>query len=310
MFSFLTYFMLIDNSNQTLNLLLGPSSWLLISWIFDSVNSRKSVIFIHFIPFIFCTICFYPDLIYLTPTYQLYFQLVILTYNFIYYIFGVSLLKRVYLNLKSIDVKNKIFVSLNLGVFFSFFILFDLFNLSLISIHESLKVAIELSQKIGLLLIYCFVAIKEFEQKFIRLNFNLRKSKDLTLPVMQKDILPNPKIDLADIRITSFWEYESGIYLKKEFNLDKLCKHLKLERKIVLGLLYDTYQQNFNEVLNRYRIYHFVQKSKAEKNKFQKIETIIQDCGYCNRSTFYLAFKKISKLTPSEFVKKSSTTDV
>lgn len=301
--------MLFVSSNQTLNLLLGPSSWLLISWIFDSVNSRKSVIIIHFIPFLFCTICFYPDLISFTPSNQLYFQLLILIYNFIYYIFGVTLFKRVYLNLKSIDVKNKIFVSLILGVLFIFFIFLDLFHLSSISIHESSKVAIGFFQKIILLLVYFILVIKEFERKLIKINFNFRTSKELIQPVMQKDILPNPKIDLADIRLTSFWENESGIYLGKEFNLDKLCKHLNLERKIVVGLLYDTYQQNFNEILNRYRIYHFVQKSKADINKFQKIETVIQECGYSNRSTFYLAFKKISKLPPSEFVKNMYSND-
>jgi len=192
---------------------------------------------------------------------------------------------------------------------FSFFILLDLIHLPFISIHEPTKEVIVLSQKIGLLLIWSTIVFKEFERKFITINFNFRTSKELSQPVMQKDILPKPKSDLADIRLTSFWENESNIYLGKDFNLDHLCKHLKMERKIVVGLLYDTYQQNFNEILNRYRIYHFVQKSKADINKFQKIETIIQDCGYSNRSTFYLAFKKISKLPPSEFVKNMSSND-
>jgi len=192
---------------------------------------------------------------------------------------------------------------------FSFFILLDLIHLPFISIHEPTKVVIGLSQKIGLLLIWCTIVFKEFERKLITINFNFRTSKELIQPVMQKDILPNPKSDLADIRLTSFWENESSIYLEKDFNLNHLCKHLKMERKIVVGLLYDTYQQNFNEILNRYRIYHFVQKSKADKNKFQKFETIIQDCGYSNRSTFYLAFKKISKQTPSEFVKNMYSND-
>jgi AraC-like DNA-binding protein len=185
--------------------------------------------------------------------------------------------------------------------------LLDLIHLPFISVHEPTKLVIGLSQKIGLLLILCIIVFKEFERKFITINFNFRTSKKMIRPLMQKDILPKPKNELADIRLTYFWENESTIYLGKDFNLDHLCKHLKMERKIVVVLLYDTYQQSFNEILNRYRIYHFVQKSKADKNKLQKFETIIQDCGYSNRSTFYLAFKKISKLTPSEFVKNISS---
>jgi AraC-like DNA-binding protein len=230
-------------------------------------------------------------------------------YNFTYYIFGLTLLNRVYYNLSSIDIKNKIFVSVVIILLFSFFILLDLIHLPFISVHEPTKVVIRLSQKIGLLIIWSIIVFKEFERKFITINFNFSKSKELIQPVMQKNILPNPKSDLADIRLISFWENESNIYLEKDFNLDRLCKHLKMERKIVVSLLYDTYQQNFNEILNRYRIYHFVQKSKADKNKFQKFETIIQDCGYSNRSTFYLAFKKISKQTPSEFVKNMYSND-
>jgi len=297
------------SSYLILNLLLGPSFWLLISWIFDSVNSRKSVIIIHFLPFIISIICLYPDTLFFTQSNQVDFHVFTLVYNVIYYIFGINLLYRVYLNVSTIIVKNKFFVTVFFGMLFSFFILLDLIHLSFISIHEPTKVVIVLSQKIGLLLIWCTIVFKEFERKLITINFNFRTSKELIQPVKQKDILPKPKSDLADIRLTSFWESESGIYLGKEFNLDKLCKHLKLERKIVVSLLYDTYQQNFNEILNRYRIYHFVQKSKADKNKFQKFETIIQDCGYSNRSTFYLAFKKISKQTPSEFIKNMYSND-
>ena len=295
--------------NLILNILLGPSFWLLISWIFDSVNSRKSVIIIHFLPFIISIICFYPDTQFFTQSNQVDFHVFTLVYNVIYYIFGINLLYRVYLNASTIIVKNKFFVTVFFGMLFSFFILLDLIHLPFISIHEPTKEVIVLFQKIGLLLIWSTIVFKEFERKFITINFNFRTSKELIKPVMQKDILPKPKSDLADIRLISFWENESSIYLEKDFNLNHLCKHLKMERKIVVGLLYDTYQQNFNEILNRYRIYHFVQKSKADINKFQKIETIIQDCGYSNRSTFYLAFKKISKLPPSEFVKNMSSND-
>ena len=295
--------------NLILNILLGPSFWLLISWIFDSVNSRKSVIIIHFLPFIISIICFYPDTQFFTQSNQVDFHVFTLVYNVIYYIFGINLLYRVYLNASTIIVKNKFFVTVFFGMLFSFFILLDLIHLPFISIHEPTKEVIVLFQKIGLLLIWSTLVFKEFERKFITINFNFHTSKELIKPVMQKDILPKPKSDLADIRLISFWENESSIYLGKDFNLNHLCKHLKMERKIVVGLLYDTYQQNFNEILNRYRIYHFVQKSKADINKFQKIETIIQDCGYSNRSTFYLAFKKISKLPPSEFVKNMSSND-
>lgn len=290
-------------SNYYLNLLFGPTVWLLISWTFDSVNSRKSVILIHFFPFLFYTICHYPDLIFYTPKNQLYFNLVILIYNFIYYIFGAILLKRVYLNPSSIDVKIKIFACLILSVPIIFFIFLDLINLSLISINESAKVAIGLSQKVVLLLVYSILIIKELGMKFINKYFNLFISEELPQTILLKDILPIPQSDFSDIRLTFFWENESNIYLQKEFDLNSLSKHLKMDRKIVVGLLYNTYQKNFNEILNRYRIYHFVQKCRADKNKSQKIETIIHDCGYYNRSTFYLAFKKISKLTPSEFVK-------
>ena len=301
--------MLTVSSNLFLNILLGPSFWLLISWIFDPVNSRKSVIIIHFLPFIISIICFYPNTLFFPQSNQVDFHVFTLVYNVIYYIFGINLLYRVYLNISTIIVKNKFLVTVFFGMLFSFFILLDLIHLPFISIHEPTKVVIGLSQKIGLLLIWCTIVFKEFERKLITINFNFRTSKELIQPVMQKDILPKPKSDLADIRLISFWENESSIYLGKDFNLNHLCKHLKMERKIVVSLLYDTYQQNFNEILNRYRIYHFVQKSKADKNKFQKIETIIQDCGYYNRSTFYLAFKKISKLTPSEFVKNMSSND-
>jgi len=59
----------------------------------------------------------------------------------------------------------------------------------------------------------------------------------------------------------------------------------------------------YTEVVNRYRINHFLEQVKRGEGQKLKLEVLIQKSGFQYRSTFYSAFKKIMGNSPKEVLK-------
>lgn len=298
-----------SNTPILFDLLLGPTVLAIISWIFDFYSNKKSRIILHFLPFLTFFFFFYSDPLFSSSFNFYLLYLIILFYNFFYYILTSILLWRVFFKQPNISIFNKIVVGIIFAILIGLFSFFNLIHSPLIVIEKSNIIFLGLIQKIELILFFLlFNFVDRSKIPVFKKVIDLSMKKE-TEAIVLNDILPYPKSSNADSRLLSFWEKNSAIYLSQEFNLDKLCKHLKIEKSIVVRMLYDTYQLSFNDILNRYRIYHFVLIYKYNHPRKSKIDAIIQDCGYANRSTFYLAFKKISTLTPSEFVSRVQLID-
>lgn len=102
--------------------------------------------------------------------------------------------------------------------------------------------------------------------------------------------------------------FEEGIdFTEKSFSLSKLALLLGTNTRYVNYLLQKHRGKSFNDYLNRLRITFIIQKMIDHPEFLNyKINYLAEVSGYSSHSRFTQMFKKETKISPSEFIKKLS----
>jgi len=95
-------------------------------------------------------------------------------------------------------------------------------------------------------------------------------------------------------------------YKDSTLSLPKIAKDLNLSPNIISQLINEQLKQNFCDYLNNYRIEEAKKMLIDKKKQNLTIASIAYDCGFNSLSAFNNAFKKFTKLKPSEY--KSNNT--
>lgn len=89
-----------------------------------------------------------------------------------------------------------------------------------------------------------------------------------------------------------------------DFSLERLAMILDSRYKYVSQVINEYYQQNFNNFLNSYRIKEACKRMGDMENYGNyTIEAISESVGFKSRSTFVSSFKRITGLTPSQYMR-------
>ncbi len=94
---------------------------------------------------------------------------------------------------------------------------------------------------------------------------------------------------------------EQKCYLDNELTLAKLAAQLQVAPHHLSQVLSEQRHQNFYEFVNRYRIEHAKQLLASNDPQFGNILDIAFQVGFNNKTSFNEAFKRFTKLTPSQF---------
>jgi AraC-like DNA-binding protein len=106
------------------------------------------------------------------------------------------------------------------------------------------------------------------------------------------------------------------VYMKKKpfhkfnFNIEDIADELNTNTRYLSQVINETYQMNFFNYINQFRIEEakvILQSSKSDK---YTIEGIAKMVGFNSKSSFNGAFKKTTGFTPSEFKKLNNTIEV
>ena len=92
-------------------------------------------------------------------------------------------------------------------------------------------------------------------------------------------------------------------YLNHELRLDDIALLLDISRHHASQVINENFNMSFYEYINQYRIEEA--KNKLSSNvgsESYSISDIAYQCGFNNRVSFYKAFKKITHITPTEFM--------
>lgn len=93
-------------------------------------------------------------------------------------------------------------------------------------------------------------------------------------------------------------------YLNPELRLAELAQHFNLNVSHLSTLINLCFNQNFNDLINTYRIETFIQKVNEGQLQQFTLTSIAYDSGFNSKTTFNRAFKKYTGVSPTDFLKR------
>ena len=125
---------------------------------------------------------------------------------------------------------------------------------------------------------------------------------------LQSEKYKNIKLSQMDLRhyahqVTSLL-METKPYLDNSFTIKKLADHLHLPVYLVSYVINQEFSSNFSDLLNSYRIKEATALFKKPGYHHLKISSIAYQCGFNSLSSFNIAFKKFTGMTPSTYRKR------
>jgi AraC-like DNA-binding protein len=91
-------------------------------------------------------------------------------------------------------------------------------------------------------------------------------------------------------------------YTDEDFSIENISKALNVPINHIMYCLNEILKTKFTTMRMNYRVNYAKELLGDEKNQHFTIEAIAQKCGFSSRSTFYAAFKEITKITPKEYI--------
>ncbi len=144
---------------------------------------------------------------------------------------------------------------------------------------------------------YTFL-IYAFSYLFLnRHRFNLQKYSSSNLDVGSSRKLFR--------KIEKLFEVES-VFLDDRLTLNVVSEKLDIKPREVSQAINENTQQNFYEFVNKYRIEKAETLLRDSRYEQEKIATIAYESGFGNVTSFNIAFKKKTGVTPSIFRKQST----
>ncbi|CAM1343371.1 putative Transcriptional regulator, AraC family [Tenacibaculum amylolyticum] len=209
----------------------------------------------------------------------------------------------------------------------------DVENSNLLYTSKLIKVCIILFCLEFVLVYISFLGFKHFEEIYLILNFLngivfllialdavvhskyiLEDQNSLiALPILKEEENETNKYaksSLTEISskkiktiLLEFMENEKP-YLTPKLRIKDLSELTNIPAHHISQVINESFQQNFYEFINAYRIKEAVLLLKDPKLKEYTYESIAYDVGFNSRSAFYTAFKKIYNTTPTKYLKK------
>jgi len=326
---------IIEQSHIAIFSSILPYLWAPIVYLFFYVIKRKTFplhIINHFLPAFFVFIlsilrlisCSYLNF-FLTPinvnlTYGSELILISgLLFNFLYYVKTWKLINfNILLKSNSSGESNlfKIVFSISLLAFF-------LYGLNLILLISGSTVIIGKNFELiflaqAIIMIVVFYYYEKFPKLFFCKDFSnspfgiksrvpQEASQDKLLG-RNKVRIPSNNIIALKERIIKEMELHKS-YKNPELNVAALAKRVESRAYIVSGVLHQEFNENFRDFINKYRINEFVALANSKEYKNYTFLALCYEVGFNSKSTFNLAFKKSTGVSPSAFLKKTHIQD-
>ncbi len=98
---------------------------------------------------------------------------------------------------------------------------------------------------------------------------------------------------------------QQKIYEEPELTLSDLAKKLSTNTSLLSRVVNQGFGLSFNDYINQYRVNAVIGKLKEGEQKKQTLLGIAFDCGFNSKATFNRAFKKLTGVSPKEWLVKN-----
>ncbi len=95
---------------------------------------------------------------------------------------------------------------------------------------------------------------------------------------------------------------EQEPYLKSNFSLNELSQAIGSNPVLTSKAINRILKSTFSDLMNEYRVQHFLRLAKKEKLENLTLFAIAQEAGFGNKVTFYKSFKKVMGMTPKTYL--------
>lgn len=95
---------------------------------------------------------------------------------------------------------------------------------------------------------------------------------------------------------------EQELYLNPRLKIADMAHVLQVPSHHLSQVLNDRMNTNFYQLVNTYRIKKCKELLKTDRLQLVSIQGIGFDCGFSNKTSFYRAFKRLTGMTPAEYI--------
>ena len=150
-------------------------------------------------------------------------------------------------------------------------------------------------------IVVLFVGIKGYftdTTKLNKLSFSFSPNPE-SIPQVKKE---EQNVSSEEIeKLKNYMKLEKP-YLNPDLNLSDSADELQMSRAELSKIINSGFNKNFNDFINEYRVNTFKEKLNLCEHKQLSLLGIAYDCGFNSKATFNRVFKKITQISPTEFL--------
>ncbi|MFH1196788.1 MAG: helix-turn-helix domain-containing protein [bacterium] len=306
--------------------LLGPLIYLYIKSVIqpEFKLSRKS--FLHFLPMLFTYITLahflylnkenmsFRDLVSIKNGILVWTGMKVWEYTVnVYYLAAIVLLIRHRKRIKhyfSTTVKPGLSWLLYLTIGFAVYLYFGMVDLLLVEYTDILLPAVLFYFSSIIIFLYIFgIGYFGYRQENIFSNAQLslsdfeKISKNVSVANLQKyrkSGLHEDEHDFLKKRLNEYMSEEKP-YIDSELTINELSEKLNTTIHKLSQVLNESFNQNFYDFVNSYRVEEIKKKLNDPNSENYKILSLAYESGFNSKTTFYTAFKKATGVTPLQY---------
>jgi AraC-like DNA-binding protein len=95
--------------------------------------------------------------------------------------------------------------------------------------------------------------------------------------------------------------HQSKPYLDADITLNVFAEMMGEKPHVISKAINDCFNKNFRDFINEFRVNEFIDKMNTDKAKNLTFLYLAHEVGFNSKSTFNLAFKKATGLSPREY---------
>ncbi len=121
--------------------------------------------------------------------------------------------------------------------------------------------------------------------------------------------ISHTELENIKIRISDFMENQK-LYLDDSLNLPKFAEKVETSIHNLSYVLNEGFQENFFQFVNRYRVEEAKRLLTSERYQQLSMLGIAYESGFSSKTTFNTTFKKITGISPSEYISQAEQNTV
>jgi len=146
---------------------------------------------------------------------------------------------------------------------------------------------------------------------FPQLLYGIDEVKFVTDQIMKMEISPKtekfgsqPDQKMKELgQIILNWMEEEKVYLNQRYSIQDFARETNIPYYQLSACINHYLNTNFADLLNKKRIQHSMELLQKGEFSNYTLEALSAECGFNNRNSFVIAFKKFTGKTPSDYRK-------